>query len=129
MRFLLGFAVLSLALTVACTNKLSGEVTVDDQPFVIESCESGQRNGFVGVDLTASDGRRLRVVQTPSGAPQVFLFAGEAVGQELGACGSFTIQFQNSTINDIKNVMGEARLDCTTDEHRVKGTVTFENCH
>lgn len=129
MRLVCSVAALSLCLAASCSNKIEGDVTIDGAPFSIEGCESGERNGFAGVDLDGSDGRRLRVVQTPSGAPTVFLFTGEAVGTELGSCGSLTLVYQNSTINNIRNVKGHARLDCASGEHQVKGSVTFENCH
>ncbi len=130
MKYMLGFAVVFLGLMVSCSNKIEGDVTIDDARFAIESCASGQRNGFFGVDLKGSDGRLLRLVQLPSGEPQVFLFAaGGSSSADLGPCGSLSVEIQNSTINDIKNIRGQAQLNCTSDEHQVKGSVTFENCH
>ena len=47
----------------------------------------------------------------------------------MGECGSFKLEHQNSTVNDVKNVAGSAELDCKADGHSVKGKVSFENCH
>lgn len=129
MKLVYCVAALLLGLTVSCANKIEGAVTIDDRSFPIEGCESGQRNGFAGVDFLGRDGRRLRVVQTRTGTQQVLLFDGETAGKDLGPCGSLTIERQTSTVNEITNVRGQAQLDCASNGHRVKGSVRFENCH
>jgi hypothetical protein len=122
--------VLVFGLGLACSNKISGDVTLDNSPFTFKSCRSGQAFGFYGVDLQDRDGRRLRLVVLPSGEPSLFYFAsGAATGVDLGACGTVSVVQQSSTINDIRNVMGKASLACTKGGHTVKGTVVFENCH
>ena len=113
----------------ACSNKIEGSLEVDGEPFVVESCKSGQHNGFVGVDFLDAKGRRLRLAMTPSGAPNIILFAGESVGVEFGACGSLSVERQNSTINDITNVRGTTQIACKGDGHQITGSVTIENCH
>lgn len=40
-----------------------------------------------------------------------------------------TAQGLNSTINDIRNVEGNASLECEAGERVVTGTVAFKNCH
>ncbi|MBK8259375.1 MAG: hypothetical protein IPK82_42810 [Polyangiaceae bacterium] len=121
----------TLALTLAgCQAKLSSSVTVDGKPFSAESCRSGQAAGFTGVDLVGTDGSRLRLVTMPNGQAAAHIFApGAATSTELGACGPFTVERQNSQINDIYNVKGTATLSCTSGGHSVSGTITFENCH
>jgi hypothetical protein len=110
----------------ACSNKLSGEVTVDGSPFKLDSCRSGQVYNFAGVELVAEDGRKLRLVMQPDGSADAYVFAsGSATGDKVGSCGPVTVGQQNSTINNVRNVEGEARLDCA----RIKGNVKFENCH
>jgi hypothetical protein len=117
------------ATLAGCSNKLSGDVTIDGQPFEPASCRSGQVHGFLGVELTGEKGKRLRLVVTPTGEPEVILFAGESIGIRLGSCGSLTHEFQSSTINDVRNVKGSAQLDCESEGHTIKGTLSFENCH
>jgi hypothetical protein len=113
-----------------CQSKLSSTVTLDGKPFSIESCRSGEASGFHGVDLIQSDGTKLRLVAMPNGQAAAHVFApGAATSIELGACGTFSVQRQNSRINNIHNVMGSANLSCTKDGRSVGGSVTFENCH
>jgi hypothetical protein len=123
-------AFLVLAAAAGCSNKLSGSLDVDGKTFELDSCRSGQVYGFSGVELRSKAGDKIRLVQTPTGEGMVVLFSGgSTTGSELGRCGPFTVNQQNSTINDIKNVEGKATLDCTVDGHTVKGEVSFGNCH
>jgi len=115
-----------LLLLVACSNKLSGELTVDGTPFTLSSCRSGKVYNVVGVELVAEDGRKLRLGVRPDGQAEAFvLAAGAPTGDSLGPCGALTVSDQNSTVNGVRNVQGSATLDCS----RVKGKLTFENCH
>lgn|GEM_PF-1546334 len=121
----------SLALLVGvagCTNEITAELLVDGEVFEPTSCRSGQANGFAGVDLIDNSRRTLRLVQSPTNQPQAILLAGEQV-VDVGLCGTLSVQRQDSTINDVTNVMGEARLACETTEHSVAGSVSFKNCH
>jgi hypothetical protein len=66
----------------------------------------------------------------PTGeANAVLIEAGKATGPEVGACGGFIVKRQNSTINDITNVEGEATLKCQGQGHAIEGAVSFKNCH
>lgn len=114
-----------------CSNKLGGDLQRNGEPFGASSCRSGAVYGYSGVEISGKEGWKLRLIQTPSGAGQVILFGpGAATGTELGACAStLSVNQQNSTINDVKNVEGKATLDCAADGLTLKGTVTFENCH
>jgi hypothetical protein len=117
-------------LVAGCSAKLSGDVTVDGKPFKPTSCRSGQVYGFTGVELTAEDGTRLRVGTQPSGAANVYLMPpGTDRGIELEGCGTLAVTPQNSTINDIRNVEGTAKLACDVDGHSLKGEISFSNCH
>ena len=120
-----------VAPSVACSNKLSGSVEVNGETLKIESCRNGAVHGYRGVELTASNGMRLRVGALPTGAAGVIVMPpGATVGTELGVgCGSLTISDQNSTVNNVKNVEGKAVLDCEAAGFKVKGQVTFANCH
>jgi hypothetical protein len=121
--------VVALALLGSCTPHIGGEVLVDGKALAINGCRSGQASGFPGVDLTAADGRKLRLVYDPSGQSRVFLFEGNAVGTELGLCGPMQVQQQSSRINNIHNIRGSATLKCETNGRRLSGQVSFENCH
>ena len=121
--------VVALALS-ACEAKLAGTVMVDERPFVLASCRSGQAYGFSGVELTAQDGRRLRLQPLASGhAAIIVMQAGALTGDELGSCGPLLLERQGSTINGIRNVMGMANLECAGAGHSVTGNLKFENCH
>jgi hypothetical protein len=119
------------ALGAACSNKLSGSVEVNGESLSIESCHNGVVYGFRGVELVATNGLRLRVAMMPSGEAVAFVIPrGAEVGKQItGTCGSLQVEDQNSTVNDVKNVEGTAKLDCAADGFTVKGTIKFENCH
>jgi hypothetical protein len=124
-RLLFGLVVIALA---GCTAKLTGDITLDGQPFELSGCRSGQPSGFAGVDLVGKDGRRLRLVAQPDGSSHAYLLA-DGTPTDLGPCGGLTIETQNSTVNDVRNVKGTATLSCNAGGHQVGGRVTFENCH
>jgi hypothetical protein len=120
----------ALGLGGACRNKLTGELVVDGLPLTVQSCRSGEAGGFFGVDLVETDGRKLRLVALPSGQASALLFEpGATTAVELGPCGVMSISRQNSTVNDVRNVMGRMTLGCASAGHAVKGALTFENCH
>lgn len=125
LRFLVG---LLLSTTTGCTAELTSALKVDGESFVPTSCRSGQLNSFSGVDLVDDQGRTLRLVQSPTNQPNAIVLAGQGA-VELGNCGSMSVTRQNSTVNDIANVMGEATLECEVDGHSVSGTISFKNCH
>lgn len=114
-----------------CSNKLSGKVEVNGETLSFSSCRNGAVHGFRGVELSATNGMRLRLGVLPTGAAGgIIMPAGEMRGVELGTeCGSLSLSDQNSTVNDVKNVEGKAVLDCEGQGFKVKGEVSFENCH
>jgi len=117
-----------LLCTSACTNEISATLKVDGVDFVPTSCRSGQVNNFMGVDLVSDSGDMLRLVQPPNNQPLAILFQ-NGNASEVGSCGTMTIGRQNSTINNVVNVEGEASLTCEAAGHKIAGTVTFKNCH
>jgi hypothetical protein len=128
-RLALTLAVLVLAGSAAgCRAEITADLQVDGGAFEPTSCESGQRASFTGVDLIDNSGRKIRLVLDPTMKPSAILIAGAQV-VELGECGSLSVERQNSVVNDITNIRGEATLDCEAQGHTVKGTVTFANCH
>ena len=113
-----------------CSNKLGGDLKVNGESFGANGCRSGAVYGFSGVEVTGAGGRKLRVLQLPTGEAKVVVFAnGAAVGSDLGVCGTISVSDQNSTINDVKNVRGKAQLSCAADGITLEGSLTFENCH
>jgi len=114
-----------------CSNKLSGSIQLNGETLSFSSCRNGQVHGFRGVELSAKNGVRLRIGVLPTGAAGVIVMPEDAeVGVDLGvACGSLSLSDQNSTVNDVRNVEGKAVLDCEAQGYKVKGQVTFANCH
>ncbi|MGE0872444.1 MAG: hypothetical protein AB7P03_28070 [Kofleriaceae bacterium] len=125
MRRLLGI----LVLVTGCSNKLSGDLTIDGTAVTLDSCRSGQIYGFAGVELVTTAGLKLRLVGNPDGTANALVSMGEKTFAEIGKCGPMDNQPQSSTINDVRNVMGNARLDCEGSGHTIKGTINWENCH
>jgi hypothetical protein len=117
-----------LACTIGCKAELSANLKVDGNTFGPSSCRSGEPNGFAGVDLIDDGGATLRVVQTPTMQPHAILIIGQEI-VDLGPCGTMSLERQNSMVNDITNVMGNATLKCEANGHAVVGTVSFKNCH
>ena len=131
MRISNGVLVLSLTLGfAACKAELKSDLSIDGNSFEPKKCRSGQAFGFSGVEFKDNAGTRVRLLQTPTGGAVAVVFdPGAKTGTELGACGPLKLVTQNSTINNIKNVMGEATLDCTANARTLKGTIQFKNCH
>ncbi|MGB1014712.1 MAG: hypothetical protein ACPG4T_11300 [Nannocystaceae bacterium] len=119
---------LLLLCTSACTNEITASLKVDGVDFVPSSCRSGQVNNFMGVDLVNDAGDIVRLVQPPTNQPHVILFR-NGKASEVGTCGTMSIGRQNSTINNVANVQGDATLACEAGGHKIAGTVTFKNCH
>jgi hypothetical protein len=120
-----------VAVCGACSNKLGGSVEVNGEKVTFGSCRSGAVYGFRGVELSGSNGMRLRLGLIPTGAAGVIVMPkGADVGKDLGvACGTLTLSDQNSTVNGVKNVEGKAVLDCEAEGFKLKGEVSFKNCH
>ena len=124
------FIFIVAAAIAGCKSKVTGDLEVDGTAFEVRECRSGQAFGFTGLQLTDAGGRRMRILANPDGTASAALFeSGSEVGDRLGSCGRISIKTQNSQINNIHNVMGQAELYCTTREHRVSGSLEFENCH
>ena len=120
--------IVALACLSGCKNEISANLTIDGETFQPTSCRSGQLNNFAGVDLVDNGGRTLRLANSPSMKPTAILIAGTQV-VELGPCGTMSVQRQNSSVNEVTNVEGNATLECEAEGHSIKGTVSFKNCH
>ena len=118
-----------VALVVGCASHRS-TLRVDGTRFEPVICQSGQRRGFVGVELVDEQQRRLRLAQGVDGGLQaVYLPPGAAVGQHLGECGTLTLNATTGAVNGVRNVDGHAELSCEGGPNTVTGHVTFEGCH
>lgn len=130
MKLLVFLAVFLSIGSVGCTSRVSGDLEVDGMPFEAKECRSGQAFGFSGVELTDKSDRRLRLFSSPDGTCSAALFEGNApIGDRLGSCGTLALEAQSSKINNITNIRGNARLSCAAGNHKVSGSVDFENCH
>jgi hypothetical protein len=130
MRKLAVFICLAALTVVSCQSKVTGTLEVDGSPFAVDQCRSGQAFGFSGIELKDATGRRLRLLANADGTCTAALFKGDSpTGDQLGQCGTLTMEAQSSRINSITNIMGKANLACEGANHKVAGNVEFENCH
>ena len=115
---------------LSCQSKISSTLELDGSHFAIQQCRSGQAFGFSGIELSDGAGNRLRLLANADGTCTAALFkSGSATGDQLGQCGTLTMEAQSSRINSIVNVKGTAQLSCEAARHKVSGNVEFENCH
>ncbi len=119
---------LLLVVALGCAGVVTGDVTVDGQPFTLASCSSAAPEGLSGVYLIDGTGNRLRIDHLPGDEARVTYLPAGGTPVDLGACGTVTVQDQNSEINGVTNVMGDAELSCSG-AHTIAGAVHFENCH
>jgi len=114
----------------ACHAKVTSDLKLDGKPFVVTGCRSGGAFGFSGIQLTDDAGTRIRLVAQVDGSTGVAVFAPNADrGDSLGACGTLEMHAQNSRINNVRNMEGNAKLSCSAVGRTLEGSVTFENCH
>lgn len=129
-----------LGLVAGCSNNLTGTANVttkESGPFSItpDSCYSGQREAYFGVQLEDSKGgTMMRLVKDPvKGYTAVIRLpnSDKALTVTPEACAKFDvhIETQSSTINNIRNIKGRANIDCASGDNSLKADLTFENCH
>ncbi len=124
------FVCLGQVALVGCHAKVAGNLQVDGTNFAVAQCRSGQALGFSGIELTDTNGRRLRLLANADGTCTAAIFKGDSTtGDRLGPCGVLTMEAQSSRINSIVNVKGTAKLACEAVGHKVDGNIEFENCH
>ena len=122
---------LALVLVAGCSAKIKGSLKLDGADLKITGCRSGVPFNFSGVELSADNGKRLRLVQAIDGSVNVAIFdKDQSQGQAIeGSCGTITLKTQNSEINGVKNIEGTATLKCAANGHTLEGSISFENCH
>ena len=117
-------------LATSCLARTEGDLRMDKQKLDLTECRSGEIYGFVGVEFVSSNGAKVRVATSPSGAGQVFAFAPGAMnGTDLGMCAKLVVERQSSKVDKVTNVKGRATIDCNAKNREVLGEVAFENCH
>ena len=130
------FLVASLA---GCSNKLSGELTINDDgksllTFTPEECESAVHSNHTGVILYYDDAE-VKALALTKGGYGVFIKSdelGEEVRLNEEQCSQFevVVKPQSSSVNDVQNVEGKIQLTCQRGEKgEVKANITFQNCH
>ncbi len=121
----------AMVILVACTSHVDGTITLDGKPFKVAECRSGAAYNFSGIQLADAAKTELRIMQKVDGTIAVAVFApGAARGDTIGGdCGTIAIKTQSSTINNVRNVEGHAKLSCAGAGHTIEGAVDFENCH
>jgi len=119
-------------LVLACSGigaKVDGQLLVDGQPFVADSCTSGQVHGFTGFQLRDAAGNAVRVVVEPDNTVRTILIdAGAATGTSLGSCGAAMIRRTGVQINNITALDGVATLSCAAEGRSVEGEVQISRC-
>jgi hypothetical protein len=143
--FSAGLAVVSLV--AGCAAHVQQPLIVDGEPFTPARCHSGQPLRINGVVLVDPAGRRLLLSMgghapksaarhaapapaTASGAPGLVVFTSpQDAGDPMGLCGSVTLRHEPGTKPAQRSVSGTASLSCSSEEHTVVGTVSFDGCH
>lgn len=125
----------------ACNNELAGtvQVTHAGQTWSVlpNQCNSGQRQGFFGVDAREgdSDDKLVRVIHDPTAS---YILRLDVPGSDQHVnlpggqgCSTFDIvvERQNSSINEVTNVRGHIRVTCDLPDLKVHADITFANCH
>lgn len=104
-------------------------LTLDGAPWPVDLCTSGEAVGFDGIELTGTDGSRLRFETNPSGTADVYYLApGASSGPHLGACATAAFNRTGLTVNDIVALEGGGTVACEGGEHSLSGTVAVARC-
>jgi hypothetical protein len=97
-------------------------------------CRSGHESYFLGADLWSDEeSGRVRIVIDPVEGPLVRVTrSGETALYVPGTCEYLdaTAEWTGWTVNDVREVRGQLRLDCTLPSgERVHGDLQFAGCH
>lgn len=125
---LVGLAGVLLACAGLASDVRGTNLTIDGAGWQVETCESGAVHNFNGIQLTGTDGRRVRLETRPDGTAQVYLLeAGATTGADLGSCATGAFETTGLTVNDIVALQGQATLACDGDT-KMMGTVQVDRC-
>jgi hypothetical protein len=120
-----------LAFALACGGAdLTGvSLTLDGDPWPVESCTNGAPKGFAGIELVGVDANRLRIVTHPTGSAEVIYFApGSEKGNSMGQCGTASFEEGNIEVNGVKGLNGGGAFDCKKGKHSLQGAIQVKNC-
>lgn len=99
-------------------------------------CRSGQNSEFRGVQFFEDGGNEHGVgFHQPVGEPAFISVNMQSSNKSYRftdrACSVLdgTIQKQSSSVNNVTNLRGHVKFDCTDGGEHVSGDLTFENCH
>lgn len=125
-----------------CGNLLQGSLTADwpqDSHVTItpDECESGERNGFFGVDMwtAGNEEAHIRGILDAKDGPVVKLdIPGLDQQVTLTAASKcelfeFHVERQDARTNHIQHVRGHLRLDCNESGLALAGDISFADCH
>lgn len=127
---LLLLGLIALVPLAGCKAKFSSSATFDGQPFTPTSCRNGDALGFVGVELTDANNRRIRLAPRADGQAEAYVFgSSDLKGASLGPCGVLVLGDSSGTVNKIRNIGGKATVSCSAKEGTLAGEIVFENCH
>jgi len=132
---LLFLCILSIGGGAACnmTPMVKSAMLVDHQRWTVARCESAVRDGFYGVDLTGTNGDRVRIIPQPDETAQVVLFHPEATGDmppiRMNDCARSRMPRTGMKINNVQTMDGWATFDCNVNGRTIEGRVDFQTCH
>lgn len=130
-------------LLCGCGNVLQGSLTADWKEqgkhlsITPDECESGERNGFFGVDMwtQGSEAVHIRAILDPKDGALVKLDLPD-VDPPLtltrgGNCEllDFHVERQGSRTNNIAHVRGHLKLDCAEPGLTLQADISFADCH
>ena len=130
-------------LLCGCGSLLQGSLTADwpaqgkTLSITPDECESGERNGFFGVDMSTQgvEGAHIRAISDPKDGATVKLDL-PGLDQTLtltpgGNCEVLELKVsrQGSRTNNIYHVQGHLRLECSEAGVTLKADISFADCH
>lgn len=111
------------------TPMVKSEMLVNRQRWIVARCESAARAGFYGVDLTGTNGERVRIIPQPDETAQVVLFTRTGDAVRMDGCARAQMPPTRTKINGISTVDGWATFACDFSGQTIEGRVEFETCH
>lgn len=104
-----------------------GGLTLDGREFDVATCSSGQVWGFVGVDLTDQEGRRIHVARTVGKEARVRVFEAPTRSVDLGSCGAIEVEV-DEVPGEPYLVSGSLDVTCAGEGHTLEGGYRFSRC-
>lgn len=107
------------------------------QTFTPSGCNAGDRQFFLGADLTSRDSNLVvRLVVNPLDGPAVRVFSADAqfdrtVAFRRSECGFFHFALDSTgrRVNDVYDYRLTLQLDCSRPGESIKGSASATHCH